>query len=424
MGQYLLEAKAAGVALPAGRLEEANSALRELAADQNDDLYALRLRAWAVYLLTRQGEITTSSLASVQDTLQQRYPDTWKTDLSAMYLASSYRLLKMDDEANTLLQPTWQQLSKAYDKAWWTQNYFDPLVQDATRLYLITRHFPEKVSVIPPQVLENMVKALKEERYTTYSSAMSILALESYSTQVAAQAVAPDALKITQISKTKNVEPQLISQVQGLFAKANFTADTQALRIENGNNAPAWYVVTQAGYDLAAPKKAISRGLEITRDYTDEKGNPVTRVTLGQKINVHLKIRANSQEGQDNLAIVDLLPGGFEVVQQTPPEPESDSGDDNSDAEASASWQSPLAASGSTWAPDYSDIREDRVVIYGSASTDVQEFVYQIKATNTGSFVIPPAYGEAMYNREVQALSVSDKKLVVVPADDTAVAKK
>ena len=28
-----------------------------------------------------------------------------------------------------------------------------------------------------------MVKALKEERYTTYSSAMSILALESYSTR-------------------------------------------------------------------------------------------------------------------------------------------------------------------------------------------------------------------------------------------------
>jgi uncharacterized protein YfaS (alpha-2-macroglobulin family) len=422
--QYLLEAKAAGVALPAGMLEEANSALRELAANQNDDLYTLRLRAWAVYLLTRQGEITTSSLASVQDTLQQRYPDTWKTDLSAMYLASSYRLLKMDDEANTLLQPTWKQLSKAYDKAWWTQSYFDPLVQDATRLYLITRHFPEKVSAIPPQVLENMVKALKEERYTTYSSAMSILALESYSAQVAAQATAPDALKITQLSKTKNVEPQLISQVQGLFAKANFTADAQALRIENGNDAPAWYVVTQAGYDLAAPKKAISRGLEITRDYTDEKGNAVTQVTLGQKINVHLKVRANSKEGQDNLAIVDLLPGGFEVVQQTPPEPESDSSDENSDAEASASWQSPLAASGSTWAPDYSDIREDRVVIYGSASTDVQEFVYQIKATNTGSFVIPPAYGEAMYDREVQALSVSDKKLVVVPADEAAVAKK
>jgi len=47
----------------------------------------------------------------------------------------------------------------------------------------------------------------------------------------------------------------------------------------------------------------------------------------------------------------------------------------------------------------------------------VQEFVYQIKSTNTGSFVIPPAFGEAMYDREVQALSVGSGSIVVVPAD-------
>ncbi|HID9471456.1 TPA: alpha-2-macroglobulin family protein [Serratia liquefaciens] len=413
--QYLLEAKQAGYALPEGMLEEANGALRELAASGFDDLYRLRLRSWAIYLLTRQGEVTTNALAMVQDTLQKRYPDSWKTDLSALYLASSYQLLKMDDEAAALLQPSWQQLSKAYDNAWWTQNYFDPLVQDATRLYLITRHFPEKVASIPPQVLENMVKALKEERYTTYSSAMSILALESYSAQVAQSANA-GSLDITQIGKGGNAAPQRIAELQGLFAKGQFTADAAAVRFTNSGDAPAWYSVTQAGYDLAAPQKALARGLEITRDYTDEQGKPVTQVTLGQKVNVHLKIRANAKEGLSNLAIVDLLPGGFEVVQQTPPEPAAD---EDSEAEApSSGWQSPLAASGSSWAPDYSDTREDRVIIYGSASTDVQEFVYQIKATNTGSFIIPPAYGEAMYDREVQAMSVGSGKLVVVPAEN------
>ncbi|CAI0694213.1 alpha-2-macroglobulin family protein [Serratia ficaria] len=410
--QYLLEAKEAGYALPEGMLDEANGALRELAASGFDDLYLLRLRSWAVYLLTRQGEVTTNSLAAVQDTLQKRYPDHWKTDLSALYLASSYRLLKMDDEAAALLQPSWQQLSKAYDQAWWTQNYFDPLVQDATRLYLITRHFPEKVASIPPQVLENMVRALKEERYTTYSSAMSILALESYSAQVTAQPAAGGALGIAQLDR--GGQPRGIAALQGLFAQGRFTADAAALRFSNEGDAPAWYVVTQSGYDLAAPQKALSRGLEITRDYTDEQGKPLAQVRLGQKVNVHLKIRANAKEGQSNLAIVDLLPGGFEVVQQTPPE----AGGEEGEGDAAGGWRSPLAAAGSSWAPDYSDIREDRVIIYGSAGTEVQEFVYQIKATNTGSFVIPPAYGEAMYDREVQAMSVGSGKLVVVPADN------
>lgn len=417
--QYLLEARAAGYALPAEILEDANSALKTLSASPSDELYMLRLRSWAIYLLTRQGYIMTGQLASVQNSLQAVYPEQWKTDLSAVYLASAYRLLKMDEEADKLLQPTWKQLKKAYDKAWWTQNYFDPLVQDATRLYLITRHFPEKVSTIPPQVLENMVRALKEERYTTYSSAMSILALESYSAQVAAQSTAPDALKITQINHPDYSDPQQIATLQGLFAKGNFTADAKAIHFENANNAPAWYVLTEAGYDVASPKKAIARGLEITREYTDNDNKPLTQVTLGQKINVHIRIRATSDKTQNNLAIVDLLPGGFEVVQQTPSSAESGDGDNTDNAENSeTAWRSPLAASDSGWEPDYSDIREDRVVIYGSIGSDVQEFVYQIKATNTGSFIIPPAYGEAMYNRDIQALSVSNKKLTVVPAKD------
>ncbi|MGC6389041.1 alpha-2-macroglobulin family protein [Ewingella sp. S1.OA.A_B6] len=421
--QYMLLAKSAGYALPAGMLEDANTALRELAASKYDDLYHLRLRAFAVYLLTLQGEVTTNSLASVQDSLQTLYASSWQTDLSALYLASSYRLLKMDDEANKLLQPSWNELSKAYNTAWWSQNYFDPLVQDATRLYLITRHFPEKAKSIPPQVLENIVRSLKEERYTTYSSAMSILALDSYSSQIAhlaqdhdssqtAQQTRAGNLSITAVSKNKALTPEVISTLQGLFAQGSFTADAQAIQFTNPNDAPAWYVVTQSGYDLQAPQKAISRGLEISRDYTDAQGKPVTQVTLGEKINVHLKIRANAKEGLSNLAIVDLLPGGFEVVQQAAPEPEN-----ADDSQPDSVWRSPIAADGSTWQPDYSDIRDDRVIIYGSASTEVQEFVYQIKSTNTGSFVIPPAFGEAMYDREIQALSVGTGKIVVVPAD-------
>lgn len=414
--QYMLLAKSSGYAIPAGMLEEANSALREQAASGYQDLYHLRLRAFAVYLLTLQGEVTTNSLASVQDSLQKGYATSWQTDLSALYLASSYRLLKMDDEANKLLQPSWNELGKAYNSAWWSQNYFDPLVQDATRLYLITRHFPEKAASIPPQVLENMVKALKEERYTTYSSAMSILALDSYSSQIARQSNA-DGLSISAISKEKQAQPEVISTLQGLFAKGDFNASARSIEFSNQNNAPAWYVVTQSGYDMAAPQKAISRGLEITRNYTDEHGKPVTQVTLGEKINVHLKIRANAKEGQSNLAIVDLLPGGFEVVQQAAPEPENEGENNDSEAQADNVWRSPIAADGSTWQPDYSDVRDDRVIIYGSASTEVQEFVYQIKSTNTGSFVIPPAFGEAMYDREVQALSVGSGSIVVVPAD-------
>ena len=67
-----------------------------------------------------------------------------------------------------------------------------------------------------------MVKALKEERYTTYSSAMSILALESYSTQVAAQSANADALGIVQVGKAGG-EPQRISELQGCSCRGSST---------------------------------------------------------------------------------------------------------------------------------------------------------------------------------------------------------
>ena len=158
---------------------------------------------------------------------------------------------------------------------------------------------------------------------------------------MAAQSANADALGIVQVGKAGG-EPQRISELQGLFVQGQFNADATVVRFTNGGNAPARYVVTQAGYDLNA-RKALSRGIEIVRDYTDEQGKPVTQVTLGQKINVHLKVRANSKEGRAT-AIVDLLPGGFEVVQQTPPEP-ADAGEESEDR---GGWQSPLAATGST----------------------------------------------------------------------------
>jgi uncharacterized protein YfaS (alpha-2-macroglobulin family) len=68
----------------------------------------------------------------------------------------------------------------------------------------------------------------------------------------------------------------------------------------------------------------------------------------------------------------------------------------------------------STWNPIYTDVREDRVVIYGTATPDVQEFIYRIKASSTGKFIVPAAYGESMYDRRIQARAPGGAVLTVV----------
>ena len=55
---------------------------------------------------------------------------------------------------------------------------------------------------------------------------------------------------------------------------------------------------------------------------------------------------------------------------------------------------------------DYVDVREDRAVLYGTATDHLHEITYQIKATARGEFTVPPVFAESMYDKKIQALGL------------------
>jgi hypothetical protein len=55
------------------------------------------------------------------------------------------------------------------------------------------------------------------------------------------------------------------------------------------------------------------------------------------------------------------------------------------------------------------------VVLYGGANATAQEFVYRIKATNIGSFSVPPPFAESMYDPAVRARGVGAQLNVTKP---------
>jgi uncharacterized protein YfaS (alpha-2-macroglobulin family) len=67
------------------------------------------------------------------------------------------------------------------------------------------------------------------------------------------------------------------------------------------------------------------------------------------------------------------------------------------------------------WSPDYAEVREDRVNLYGRADREAREFIYTVKATAAGTFAVPPAHGEGMYDRAVRAWSQPGKIVVRRP---------
>lgn len=411
---YLLEARERRLAVPDDMLAKTNAYLQTLAADESDgSLEGLRERALAIYLLTRQGTVTTNALASLRQRLQDRHAGTWQQDVTAAYVAASLHLLKEEREALKLMVgPEKVLVRSAEEKGWSYQRYYDPLIRDGVVLYLLSRHFPERARALPPQGLQNIVRSLQQGRYNTLSAAMVILSLDAYGAQLG---TAVDG-KLSIAELAKDGAAKVIAKNQGLTAHADFSAAAAGLRIANEADLNAWYSVNQTGYDAQPPTVERKEGLEVVREFTDEAGKVVSEVELGQEIQVHLKIRSTRSDGIGDTAIVDLLPGGFEVVQEIPaaPAPPEDGSEGEAEA-APTAWRSTVGMPGSTWSPDYADVRDDRVVIYGTATTDVREFVYRIKATNVGSFVVPPAYGESMYDRTVQAQSLGGRISVVKP---------
>jgi hypothetical protein len=221
-----------------------------------------------------------------------------------------------------------------------------------------------------------------------------MLALDVYAQ---ARTVALDRLRIDEVRAGGRATPT--SALQGnLLQAGSWSAGATALRLTNGSDQRAWAVLDQAGYDRDVPTTAIRNGLEIARDYTDAKDKPLGTITPGEEIDVHVKIRATGDKGVGDVAIVDLLPGGFDPVMLQP------------GANGGASVRQP----GSSWDPVYTDVREDRVLIYGAATPDVKEFIYRIKASASGRFIVPAAYAESMYDRRIQARAPGGDVLTVV----------
>ncbi len=383
---FLTEAKQAGYPVDERMLERSLSYLKKLSRQKGDSLAEARASAYALYLLTRNGVVTTNDLTGLHAHLEKTYADDWKTDVTAIYLAAVYKMLKLDSKAESLIRPIRTGQETRYDYA----HFYDGLVRDAQYIYILSRHFPDRLKKLEPEDILRVVDHVLDDDFNTISSSYTIIALKAYADAVGM----PDAdeLRISEVLKEGKVRALVLPA--GYFPVADFTEEAKKVQISSESRHPVFWQVTQAGFDTSPPKEKITDKLEVQREYRDRDGKVVEQATIGDELFVHIKVRAIEDDGLENIAIVDLLPGGFEVVLE------------------------PGARNNSktTFRADYVDMREDRVLVFGRASRDAKEFVYRIRATNKGSFTVPPVFAEGMYDRSVQARSLGGR-MTVEPAE-------
>jgi alpha-2-macroglobulin len=413
---FLVEARERGQVIPADMLKNAEGYLEQLAASDGRNLGEERVRAFAIYVLTRQGKVTSNAAAALQARLESVHEKTWKQDLAAAYLAASYQLMKQARTADGLMSNVKivkpEQLRYAY--------FYDSLIHNAQVVYLTARHFPERMKKLPPEALPSMVRSIQLGYYNTLSSSYAILALDAYAT--ASVNTANPQFSIAEVLKDGKLNP--LTLPAGLMPRANLSDSAAKVRFNAEGDLTAYYLINQSGFDRALPTADIKNGLEVLREYVDLTGKPISKVKLGEKIDVIVKMRALKETLYD-MAIVDLLPGGFEIVAEprvadaARPAPARE-GEDVPEGEGEGNeqpqkYKPPIGSAKSTWQPEYVDLREDRVVLYGVVEADVKTFVYRIKATNTGNFVVPPTFAESMYDRTIQARSLGGKIEVMKP---------
>lgn len=407
--QLLVEAKDHKLPVPQDLLQKADTYLQGWLGSGDNTLDGWRQRAQAAYLLTRQGIVAPAALANLREARRNqmsRQGVGWGDDLGAVYLAASYQLVKQEQVANELLDPVWSDLLARTEKkqrrnAWGA--YYDPLVHDSMTLHLVGRHFPSRLKALKPAVWEGMAEMVREGWYNSLSSASMLLAVDSYFEAVGQNV--EGKLSASAVNAQGQAAALALGSVNPI-TRAAVPAGTARLKLSNDSDFNLYYSWAEQGFERNVPATPVNKGMEIFHEVLDAKGNPITKAKLGEEVTVRVRVRSLERAQINDVALVDVLPGGLEPVLQAV-------GDDEDAANADAPiWKKRLGGGGS-WKVQYADIREDRVVFYGGVGKDLLEVTYKARATNVGDYVVPAAYGEAMYDRRVFSRSAGARFQVV-----------
>ena len=368
---FLVEARERGFDLPPDLLERGLGWLKQLTTDEGEDLAGERLRAYALYVLARADQVVGRRAAELHKRLERRHARTWQRDLAAVYLAATYRLLKQDRLAERLIDRAAFGATRGPDYG----HLYDGLIHDAQLLYILARHFPVRARRVSQAGIASLARAIRHGRYNTLSSAYTLLALEAYSRRASVGRY----IAAEELAGGKRALPLPEGQ---LLPQVAFSPEARALSFRADGAHGGFYSVVQAGFDRRPPTKPIKKRLEVFREYADARGKPLSGpVRLGQVIQARVRLRALGDRSHGQLAVVDLLPAGFELLEERP--------------------------AGSSWTPEHEDPREDRLVLYGGVDPTAREYRYLLKATTAGRFTVPPIKAESLYDREVVAQSAA-----------------
>ena len=368
VAEFLVDAKNKGFYISPTFLNKVLSAVTKLATVKYDlsemDAYNT---AYAIFILTKNETVTTTFIEEFENAITRKNFEA--TSYEGLYLAASYAMLKQDKQANNILKKI--KTERFFDSSWL---YHNGLHYVSTYIDLICTYFPSRLKEVRSDDVMYLTSHLRTANYNTYSTSAAIKAIEAL-----AYADKTDVYSVVEKSG-KNSTPVALTN-EGTKLTGVYSGNAESLVLSKTGDIPMFYQVLQAGYETSIPTEKITDGIEVYREYTTLDGKPLSKITVGDEVLVKISFRSLNGSKR-NIAMIDLQPAGLE-------------GDIESIRNNDAH----------NWSPDYVDIREDRIVLYGTLTDSVHVFTYKAKAINSGTFVVPPMFAESMYNKEIRAIT-------------------
>jgi uncharacterized protein YfaS (alpha-2-macroglobulin family) len=399
-------AKKAGVEPPSGLLEGMKKYLKENLSTGGEPA---EVRASVAQSLADLGDLPPSALDALWDTR-----DKQRLFGIASLALTFAQLPKQGDRVKDLAD----RLEKAVDDEGKISeaassedfHYYGSVTRTAAQVAMaLGKVRPASRAV--PLLLRRLAGGI--EGYTTQATAFSLLAL--------AQSLRDSPTDGVEVTASLDGQP-LVEAPTALLGAREFRLPlgglrgqkkTLTLRAKKGA-AVAFVVEADFARPLASVLHRAARrtesGVNVHRVVTDPRGGSVdlSKVKAGDLLRVALLARLPvdlSNDRRGYLALTDRLPACFEPV-------DPDLATVASAPEMGDEHPLKRFAEESWYSASYIDLRDERVGIYFDETGTSAVASYLVRATTPGTFAMPPAFGELMY--EGGSAGYSDAKTVVV----------
>ena len=178
---------------------------------------------------------------------------------------------------------------------------------------------------------------------------------------------------------------------------ADKTWDGMRIQLSVKGEGSCYYYWSAFGIQRDSFIEEYERELQVRRRYFNKDGEERTGSFIhGELLIAEVNVKALTAN-LENVVVVDMLPTGFEIEN---PRLESRAG---------IPW---LKAQ--DFKPDYIDIRDDRLIFFGTFPRQRErKFYYALRAVTQGEFTLPPIVAEAMYDTTKSAVTGSMRIAVV-----------